>query len=234
MFSTRYLKIRLDGATRKMQGNFGIALLMSALAGLSTSIGAFLGVIGKPPGRRTLALGMGFSAGVMITAAFACMLVEAQEIVGMGWTFLMFIVGMAGMFALEVIIPHEYLAEKFAIPGKERVFRTGLLMALGIGIHNFPEGVAVFSGGMHDLRLGWALAGAIALHNIPEGLAVAVPIYGATGSRARAFWWGTASGLAEPAGALLAGIILQFFLSPEVVACTLAAAAGLMVFISLH
>jgi len=216
-----------------MPSNFIAALLLAVVAGLASSIGALLGVLGRPPGRKTLALGMGFSAGVMIMVAFSCMLAEAQEIIGQWWGFVAFIGGMAGMLALDVAVPHEYFAEKFAIPGREQIFKAGLLAAVGIGIHNFPEGIAVFSGGLHDIRVGWALAGAVALHNIPEGLAVSVPVYAATGNRGRAFWWGTLSGLAEPVGALLAGLVLYHFLSPAVVACTLAVAAGFMVFISL-
>jgi len=216
-----------------MSGNFWTALLMATLAGLATSLGALLGVLGRPPGRRTLALSMGFSAGVMVMIAFGAMLGEAQEVIGKGWGYLAFIAGMAVMFALDVTVPHEYLAEKYVCGGNHRVFKAGLLAALGITIHNFPEGIAVFSGAFHDVRLGWALAGAVALHNIPEGLAVAVPVYAATGSRARGFWWGAITGLAEPVGALLAGVVLFSFLSPAVVAWAIAGAAGLMVFIAL-
>ncbi len=216
-----------------MPDNFITALLLAGLAGLSSSIGALLGILGRVPGRKTLALGMGFSAGVMIMVAFACMLVEAQDVIGKWWGFVAFIAGMAGMLALDVAIPHEYFAEKFATPGRERVFKAGTLAAAGIGIHNFPEGIAVFAGGLHDINIGLALAGAVALHNIPEGFAVSVPVYAATGSRGQAFWWGALSGLAEPVGALLAGLVLYHFLSPVVVACTMAATAGLMVFISL-
>jgi ZIP family zinc transporter len=207
---------------------------------------------------------MGFSAGVMVMVSFVCMLVEAQGVIGQGWTFVAFIGGLAGMLVLDITIPHEYFAERYLVSGRgagkgadapgrgrgkgapggrghgphcapenERMFRAGLLTALGITIHNFPEGIAVFTAALHDISLGWALAAAVMLHNIPEGLAVAVPVYGATGSRLRGFWWGTLSGLAEPVGALLAGLLLYRFLSPSVVAATLAAAAGLMVFISL-
>jgi ZIP family zinc transporter len=216
-----------------MHSNFVAALLLAVVAGLASSIGAFLGVLGQVPGRKTLALGMGFSAGVMVTVAFTCMLVEAQDVIGQWRGFIAFIAGMAGMLVLDAAVPHEYFAEKFATPGQERVFKAGALAAVGIGIHNFPEGIAVFASGLHDINIGLALAGAVALHNIPEGLAVSVPIYAATGSRMRAFWWGTLSGLAEPVGALLAGLVLYHFLSPVVVAWTVAATAGLMVYISL-
>jgi ZIP family zinc transporter len=121
------------------------------------------------------------------------------------------------------------------VPRDERValLRTGLLIAIGIGIHNLPEGMATFAGAIRDRGLGLAIAGAIALHNIPEGLAVALPVFCATGSRKKAFQWAFMSGAAEFAGALLAAAVLMPFLSPAFLAFTLAAVAGLMVFISL-
>jgi ZIP family zinc transporter len=180
---------------------------------------------------------MGFSAGMMVMGAFAALLPNAQapapDGIGRGWGFLAFLLGMVGMWLLDVSVPHDYLAERYSKPGRERVFKAGMLAAVGITIHNVPEGIAVFTSGSHDVQLGWAIAAAIALHNIPEGLAVSVPVYAATGSRWKAFGWGTFSGLVEPAGALVTGLALYHFMSPAVVGCALAVAAGLMVYISL-
>lgn len=81
--------------------------------------------------------------------------------------------------------------------------------------------------------LGMTIAIAIALHNIPEGISVAVPIYYATGSRKRAFWYSFLSGLAEPIGAVVAYLLLRPFINQGVMGLVLAAVAGIMVFISL-
>ena len=128
------------------------------------------------------------------------------------------------------------MAEHHHRGGEERhnrLMKTGLFVALGIGIHNFPEGMATFAGALEDTSLGIAIAAAIAIHNIPEGLAVAAPIYAATGSRKKAFWWSFFSGVAEPVGAGLAAVVLLPFLNDVVLGYVLAAVAGIMVFISL-
>ena len=108
-----------------------------------------------------------------------------------------------------------------------------MFVALGIGIHNFPEGMASFVGALQDPSLGISIAVAIAIHNIPEGLAVAAPIVAATGSRKKAFWWSLLAGLAEPVGAGVAALVLFPFLSDAVLGYILAAVAGIMVFITL-
>jgi zinc transporter, ZIP family len=106
------------------------------------------------------------------------------------------------------------------------------LIALGIAIHNLPEGLAVFISAVADIKLGAALAFAIAIHNIPEGIAVAVPIYYATKSRSKAFWFSVASGLAEPLGALIGLFFLSHYINPALIGYLFALVAGIMVFIS--
>jgi ZIP family zinc transporter len=81
--------------------------------------------------------------------------------------------------------------------------------------------------------LGVAIAVAIAIHNIPEGLAVSAPVYAATGSRSKAFLWSFLSGLAEPAGAIVAAVLLLPFLNATVLGLMLSVVAGIMVFIAL-
>ncbi|GAB5361908.1 hypothetical protein AAMO2058_000753200 [Amorphochlora amoebiformis] len=88
-------------------------------------------------------------------------------------------------------------------PHRVRLNRMGLMTALAIGIHNFPEGLATFLGTLDDPSVGAALALAIGIHNIPEGLCVAIPIFYSTGSRHKSFLWALLSGVSEPIGAAI-------------------------------
>lgn len=117
---------------------------------------------------------------------------------------------------------------------KKRLTRTGLLTALAIGIHNFPEGLATFVATLHDPTVGVALAIAIAIHNIPEGLCVSMPVYFATGDRHKAFLWAMLSGLSEPVGALLGWLLLQSVMGGAVYGTLFGVVAGMMVNIVLH
>ena len=110
--------------------------------------------------------------------------------------------------------------------------RTGILTAVVVAIHNFPEGIASFITSLRSLSLAIPTVLAIALHNIPEGIAVSVPIYHATGSRERAFLYSLLSGIAEPLGALVGYIILIPFMNDVVFGILYALIAGIMVFIS--
>lgn len=118
---------------------------------------------------------------------------------------------------------------------KERksFMRMGIFMALAIAIHNFPEGLATFMATIQEPALGVAFAFAIAIHNIPEGIAVSIPVYRATGSRLKAFWYSFASGLAEPVGALVGFFLLSQFINEYFFGVVFAGVAGVMVYVSL-
>ena len=117
--------------------------------------------------------------------------------------------------------------------GKKRLMRIGLLTATALALHNFPEGIATFVSALESVSLGFTIAVAIALHNIPEGIAVSMPVYYATGSRSKAFWYSFISGVVEPLGAILAYFILMPFLNEMMIAILLSGVAGIMVFIAL-
>lgn len=226
---------------------FGLTLF----AGLSTGIGSALAFFTKRTNTRFLAFSLGLSAGVMIYVSMVEIFFKAQEALqadlgermGAWVTVVSFFLGIFGVMLIDKFVPsHENPHELHRVEeirgragelGQERaLMRMGILTALAIAIHNFPEGIATFMAAMQDPRLGVPIAVAIAIHNIPEGIAVSVPIYYATGSRKKAFTYSFLSGVAEPVGALLAWLVLMPFLTETLFGVIFAAVAGIMVFIS--
>ncbi len=116
-------------------------------------------------------------------------------------------------------------------PIDQGLFKTGILVAIGIAIHNMPEGIAVGAGYAHTPQFGIFIAIAIALHNIPEGIATALPLCKSGVCRWDAFKIALLSGLTEPIGALLAITVLTAFES--LIPAALAFAGGVMTFITL-
>ena len=51
---------------------------------------------------------------------------------------------------------------------KINLLKTGMIVSIGLAIHNFPEGLAIGSGYEASVRLGLSLAIAICFHDIPE------------------------------------------------------------------
>lgn len=221
----------------KIDGSLITALILTAMAGLSTTVGSLISVFYRNPGPRFMAFVMGFSAGVMVFVSFVELLGKSIQTIGFLQANAAFFLGVFLMFAIDLVLPHTYILESAGVRDREvggeaRLRKASLLVALGIGIHNFPEGMATLAGTLQDLRLGVAIAAAIAVHNIPEGIAVAVPVYAATGSARKAFGWSFLSGVSEPVGAVLAALVLLPFMSPAVLGWMLAMVAGFMIFIA--
>lgn len=228
-----------------MDPGFWFALSLTLFAGLSTSIGAAVGVLGKANSTKLLALGLGFSAGVMVYVSLVEILPQGRrnlvaefgEVPGNWATLAAFFGGIAVIGIIDRLVPDAINPHEPGTVGDERrsraLMHTGLLTAVALGVHNFPEGFATFIAALQQPEIGLAVAVAIAIHNIPEGLAVAVPVYQATGSRTKGFLWATSSGLAEPAGALIGYLLLFPILSDALLGVVFAGIAGVMVFISI-
>lgn len=225
-----------------------VPLLLTLGAGLATGIGSAIAFLAKRTNRRLLSFSLGLSGGVMIYVSFVELFREANVALTAEWgtrtggafTVASFFAGILLIGIIDRLVPsvenpHEArsIEEMESKPRNPKLMRMGVLTALAIGIHNFPEGIATFTSAVDNLTLGVAIAAAIAIHNIPEGIAVSIPIYYATGDRVKAFRLSLLSGLAEPVGALLAYLVLMPFLSPTLMGCILAGVAGIMVFISI-
>lgn len=235
-----------------MTGNNHIlfAFLLTGIAGLATGLGSCIAFFFRQSNRKFLSLSLGFSGGVMIYISFAELLRESQNTLeklyggkpGAWISIAAFFGGIALAMAIDRCIPeagnpHEFkgveeMDSRKPPVSRSRLLRNGFLFALAVGIHNFPEGMAVFMSTLSSPATGLSIALAIAIHNIPEGITVSVPIYQATGSRKKAFIYSLLSGLAEPLGALCAYCFLMPFLSEVLLTVTFAVVAGIMVFLS--
>ena len=129
--------------------------------------------------------------------------------------------------------PEHHTEEQLKERRRLHIQRAGILTAITIVLHNFPEGLATFSTSIHDMNLGVVLTIEVAIHNIPEGISVALPFYYATGKKRWGILYSLLSGLAEPLAAVLAAIFLHRFFSPTFIAGLIGIVAGIMVYISL-
>ena len=238
------------------------ALLLTLVAGAATGIGGALVLFKKKISSNFLAGALGISAGVMIFISLAELFPEAQvEMTAIGsekygklFTLLAFFAGMGIIMLIDFLVPeyenpHEAsgLSLESHTPAvgilehtsnAKALQRLGLMSALAIAVHNFPEGIATFVGALNDPQMGVGITFAIAIHNIPEGIAVAIPIYYATKSKGKALLLATLSGFSEVIGALLCWALTSVF-GVEVAGggpvfpLILAAVAGIMIYISL-
>ncbi len=205
------------------------ATLVGLAAGVvGTGLGAALTTLTGRPSRRALSLMMGLAGGIMLTVVFMDLVPEALHIGGTFTTIVGFIIGVASLGALDLFAPHLHLPSGEC--ENSRYLRTGVMAAIGIAMHNLPEGLAIGAGYAHGSSLGFSVAFIIALHNIPEGMAMAAPMCAAEVRRSQVAMIGALAGVPMGIGALLGAIFGS--VSPGVLAICLGFAGGAMVFLT--
>ena len=73
------------------------------------------------------------------------------------------------MIFCDVIVQKKFNKKQQKYVENNDLLKTGIIVSIGLAIHNFPEGLAIGSGFEASMRLGLGLAIAICLHDIPEG-----------------------------------------------------------------
>jgi len=209
------------------------AILLSLLAGLATGLGGLIVVTMKGMSMRMLGFGLGLSSGIMVIIGIRDLFGKSIELGGYFPAVIWFVIGALFILAVDVLLPHEFFFKESGARGggKSMLMATGTIVALGITIHNIPEGMIVGAGYAAMPAFGLVLAIAIALHNIPEGLAVSAPLCAGGCSRRKTLFISTVSGLSETLGAAVAVTFLSFI--PGILPGLLAFAGGVMTYITM-
>lgn len=204
-------------------------ILLSCLSILTTLAGVMLALKFRDS-KRGIAIGIGFSAGIMLVISFAELLPAAAIEAGTLTTIMTATLGGVLLFGLHWVVPHKHLVEEHDGIGGGAL-RSAYLVVFGLILHDFPEGFAMANSYIASPSLGILVALAIAIHNLPEEFAMAVP---AVLMKRKRFLYGSAvvSALAEPLGAILGLFFVG--IAPALNPLLMAFAAGAMIFVSIH
>ncbi|GHH51079.1 MULTISPECIES: zinc transporter ZupT [Gammaproteobacteria] len=226
--------------------NVVTALLVTLAAGLATGLGSLMVLFSRKPEPRLLAFGLAFAGGAMVYVSLSEILNKSiasfslafNDKLGFTYGTLAFLGGVLLIMLIDRLVPnpHQSLSSEdplFRENNRAYIRRVGLLTAVAITAHNFPEGLATFFATLESPAVGMPLAFAIAIHNIPEGIAITVPVYFATRSKFYAFLASLLSGLAEPVGAAIGYVALSGVLSEAIFGLVFGLIAGVMVFLAL-
>ncbi|MEF8832581.1 MAG: ZIP family metal transporter [Candidatus Thermoplasmatota archaeon] len=173
---------------------------------------------------------LGFSAGIMVSITFVELIPESIEegslITAVGGLFL----GIVMIGFLDMKFPHRHFS--FNCEGdkeKAKSLKTGVLLTIGIAMHNLPEGVAIGGGFMISFEIGLTLAVLMAIHNFPEGMAVGAAMCIGKVKASRIFLVTALAGVPMGIGAILGGLLGG--VSDVTLSIGLGFAAGAMLYI---
>ncbi len=157
------------------------------------------------------------SVGILLATALLHSLPEAFSMSGASpqLLFATLLAGLLGFFLLEKIalLRHDHHHEGDGHPhhhghDAENAGRSGWMILVGDGIHNFVDGILIAAAFMADYQVGVFTAIAIIAHEIPQEIGDFIVLLNAGFSKARALLYNLICGLA----AVLGGVLAYFFL----------------------
>ena len=206
-------------------------ILKTTLIGLffgtfGTTLGGVIGVTIKKNSNKFLSFILSFASGLMMSIICFDLIPEALEIASIINVIFGIITGMIAMILCDSIVKDKFNSKNV---GNNTLLQTGIIVSIGLAIHNFPEGLAIGSGFESSLTLGLSLAIAIAIHDIPEGISMAIPMKNGGMRLSKVIYYVILSGITTGIGAFLGAIIGS--ISEEIIALCLSFAAGAMLYI---
>lgn len=209
--------------------NLGIISFYGLLFGiLGTSLGGFIGAYLKVSSNKYLCFILEFAAGLMTAIICFDLIPESLNIIGISLCIIGIFIGILVMIICNKIINNLSIKSNINTT-QNSMFETGIIIAIGLAIHNFPEGLAIGAGFESSSALGLKLAIAIMLHDIPEGISISLPLKVSGYSKLKSILITTFSGLTTGIGAFFGVIIGN--ISKDLIGLALSFAAGCMLYI---
>jgi len=210
-----------------------LSTVVGTCAGIAgTGLGGALAFALKNPGRRYLSTVLGFSAGLMIAVVCFDLLPRSVETGGLTYGLSGAFSGVAALVLLQELLDRIRSKARGgrAAAGKKDYIKTGILLGIGIALHNFPEGLAIGTGFTALQSFGTGLSIVIALHDIPEGIAMATPMRMGGMKRPGVILSALLAGIPTGIGALMGYVLGE--ISDVFISLCLGFAGGAMLYIT--
>lgn len=211
-----------------MPNIFILAIIGSLVGVTGTGLGGLIALSIVRANNKFLSSLLGFTSGLMLALVTFDLLPEAFSIGGLFTEIIGILLGILTVILIEDFIPVFY--KTYHKTNKSNFLKTGIILGIGIAIHNLPEGLAIGSSFMFTAQMGFNIALVIALHNIPEGIAMATPLRISGMSKIKVLLLTLLSGIPTGIGAFIGAVlgnISDFFIS-----LCLAFAGGTMLYIT--
>lgn len=194
---------------------------------IGTMLGGLIGISIKQCSNKILGLILSFASGLMTAVVCFDLIPEALKISNIETIILGILIGFILIFICDMLIHYKFY--KLSKNEDSKILITGIIIAIGLAMHNFPEGLAIGSGYEVSSKLGLSLAIAICIHDIPEGLSMAIPMKTGGIKSWKILIYIFLSGFVTGVGAFVGSIIGT--ISLNIISICLSLAAGAMIFI---
>ena len=149
-----------------------MTIIVTLVAGLFFLLGSALALIGKN-NKNVSNFSIGMALSVMIMLLAFDIVPEITESLEDNYILMIiFILVGAGLLKLmDIIIPHHNHLEEISHHEKH-LHHIGLISSLALIIHNVIEGIGIYNIALLDTKAGILMAIGVGLHNIPFGIEI--------------------------------------------------------------
>lgn len=174
-------------------------ILISSLSIFSTIVGVFWARLcsDRP---KIVAGAIGFSTAIMLYLGIFELCIKSMQLLPWINVIFWFVIGLLVIAIIDWILPHFH--HHTANKKSDSLIIMASLIAVGMIIHDFPEGFAIAGTYINNPSWGWLVGLGVAIHNIPEEFAMALPLI-ITKQNKTLLIFAIFSALAEPLGALV-------------------------------
>ncbi len=196
-----------------------------------TTLGGIIGVLIKKQSNKFLGFILSFASGLMMSIICFDLIPEALEISDISKVIMGIILGILIMIFCDLLVQKRFNIKNNSEKNRinNNLLKVGMVVSIGLAIHNFPEGLAIGAGFEASIKLGISLAIAICFHDIPEGISMAVPMKNGGMKKKKVILYVILSGITTGIGAFFGALVGS--ISKEVISICLSFAAGAMLYI---
>lgn len=206
-----------------------IGIFSAVVSLIGTMIGAFIGVSLKNPTEKLLGTLLAMATGIIISIIFLELIPESIEHIGFLRSLIVILIGIGIIYMIDQMIKVASDNGNIA-PTRINHTKVAILMALGLMMHNFPEGIIMGFGFVKGSDLGLKMSVLISIHDIPEGIAIAAPLIAAGKKPFRILWYSFLVAFPTVIGAWM-GIIMNS-ISSTFLGYSIAFASGIMIYVA--
>lgn len=208
----------------------GLTIIVGLLIGvIGTGLGGLAIVLLGKPNDKVLSGVLGFAGGIMLSVIFIDLIPEAIKITGIIPSAIGIVAGILFILSTDFLLPHKYIIR--SDNPNSHFIKIGIVLGIGIALHNIPEGLAIGVGYTANERLGYTVGLTMLIQNIPEGIAMAAPLYMGGTKRIKIVGITALSGVPMGVGVLISSLFSN--IAPAILSVGLGFAAGAMLFIVL-
>ncbi len=108
-----------------------------------TTLGGIIGVIIKKHSNKFLSFLLAFASGLMMAVICFDLIPEALGISSIVNVVIGIVVGIVVMIFCDLLVEKKFSQNSKFNKGNNSLLKTGIIVSIGLAIHNFPEGLAI-------------------------------------------------------------------------------------------